>query len=98
CILGSTEGWAALLAVMYFLVIRTRRDVGVGTVAGLLSGLARPTGLLLSIPAAIGFARRHSDRGWPSRLLLTAAPVLGTSVYLGWEWSAFGDPLTPYRV
>jgi hypothetical protein len=96
--LGYTEALAGLLAVMYFLVIRTRRDVGVGTVAGLLSGLARPTGLLLSIPAAIEFARRHSDRGWPSRLLLTAAPVLGTSVYLGWEWSAFGDPLTPYRV
>jgi len=96
--LGYTEALAGLLAVTYFLVIRTRRDVGVGTVVGLLSGLARPTGLLLSVPAAIEYARRYSERGWPLRLLLTASPVIGTGLYLGWAWHAFGDPLTPYRV
>jgi hypothetical protein len=96
--LGYTEALAGLLAVGYFLVIRTNRHAGVGTLAGMLSGLARPTGLLLSVPAAVELARRRFERGWPSRLLLTAAPVLGTSLYLGWAWSSFGDPLTPYRV
>jgi hypothetical protein len=96
--LGYTEALAGLLAVTYFLVLRTRRDIGVGTFAGLLSGLARPTGLLLSVPAAIEVARRRSEAGWASRLLLAAAPILGTSVYLSWAWSRFGDPLTPYRV
>src|SRR4029450_3644500 len=41
---------------------------------------------------------RYSERGWPLRLLLTASPVIGTGLYLGWAWHAFGDPLTPYRV
>ncbi len=96
--LGYTEALAGLLAVGYFLVIRTDRHRVGGTVAGLLSGLARPTGLLLSVPAAVELARRRFERGWPARLLVTVAPVLGTCLYLGWAWSAFGDPLTPYRV
>jgi hypothetical protein len=96
--LGYTEALAGLLAVMFFLVIRTGRDGGVGTVAGLLSGLARPTGFLLSVPAAIELVRRRLERGWPRRLMLTAAPILGTCLYLGWAWHRFGDPLTPYRV
>ena len=96
--LGYTEALAGLVAVGYFLVIRTNRHAGVGTLAGVLSGLARPTGLLLSVPAAVELVQRRFERGWPSRLLVTASPVLGTSLYLAWAWSAFGDPLTPYRV
>ncbi len=92
--LGYTEAFAGLLGVTYFLVIRTRRDVGVGTIAGLLSGLARPTGMLLSIAGATELIR---NRGWKA-VLLAAAPVLGTGLYLAWAWHAFGDPLTPYRV
>jgi hypothetical protein len=92
--LGYTEALAGLLAVTYFLVIRTRRDVGVGTIAGVLSGLVRPTGLLLSVAGAVELIR---NRGWRS-ILLAAAPMLGTCLYLGWAWHSFGNPLTPYRV
>jgi hypothetical protein len=92
--LGYTEAFAGLLGVTYFLVIRTRRDVGVGTIAGLLSGLARPTGMLLSIAGAIELFR---NRNWKA-VLLAAAPVLGTGLYLAWAWHAFGQPLTPYKV
>lgn len=100
--LGYTEAIAGLLAVVYFLALRTARGGPGGFVAGVLSGLARPTGPLLAIPAVVEGVR--SAGGWRGLLrarrywLLALAPVLGTGGYLAWVWLTLGDPLTPYRV
>jgi hypothetical protein len=37
-------------------------------------------------------------QGFGRGVLLAAAPLVGTAAYLAWAWTAFGDPLTPYRV
>jgi len=89
--LGYTEALAGLLAVLYFLAVRSGATRS-GLVAGVLSGLARPTAPLLVIPGLVEAVRRR--RGW----LLALAPLVGTAAYLGWVWVVWGDPLTPYRV
>lgn len=97
-VLGYTEALAGFLAVAYFLALRTRSAVGIPV--GILSGLARPTGPLLSLAGAVELLRPglRGRLGWPARAAVVVAPVLGTAVYLAWAWRAFGDPLTPYRV
>ncbi|HWG99062.1 MAG TPA: hypothetical protein VNV66_06995 [Pilimelia sp.] len=98
-VLGYTEALAGFLAVAYFLVLRTRRRLAAGIPLGLLSGLVRPTGLLLALPAAVELWRpaRHRDRP-VGRLLVVAAAPLGTAGYLAWCWWTYRDPLLPYRV
>jgi hypothetical protein len=111
--LGYTEALAGLLAVLYFLALRSARQTRMGFVVGVLSGLVRPTGPLLAIPAIVE-AVRSPLRGGVHRFRLTAwlidllrarrywvlalAPVLGTAAYLAWVGLVHGDPLTPYRV
>jgi hypothetical protein len=63
-VLGYTEALAGLLAVGFFILLRTRNLAGAVPV-GVLSGLVRPTGLLLSLPALVELAR--PDRIWPHR-------------------------------
>ena len=92
--LGYTEALAGLLAVLYFLALR-HGSVRGGLAAGVLSGLARPTGLLLAVPGLVQTVR---SRAWRRGLLLTVAPLVGTAAYLVWAWVTFGDPLIPYRV
>jgi hypothetical protein len=111
--LGYSEAIAGLLAVLYFLVLRSAGDTRVGFAVGVLSGIVRPTGPLLAVPAAVEAVRSRLDgdarrsRG-PGRLaemfrpwrywLVAIAPLLGTAAYLAWVGFALGDPLTPYRV
>lgn len=98
--IGYADGLAGLLAVGTFLLLR-RRSFGPAVATGLLAGLCRPTGLLLSVPALIeatrglgGVPMRHR----PVRLAAVAAPVAGAAAYLGWVAHVFGDPLLPFRV
>src|SRR5690606_21099069 len=95
--LGYTEAVAGLLAVAYFLAVRTRDPIGIPM--GLLSGLARPTGPLLGLAGAVELLRPGSGGSLrrPTRVILVAAPVLGTFLYLAWAWRFFGDLLAPYR-
>src|SRR5690606_9495248 len=58
--LGYTEALAGLLAVLYFLAVRSP-GVRLGVAAGVLSGLARPTGPLLALPGTVEAVR--SARG-----------------------------------
>lgn len=101
--LGYTEALAGLLAVLYFLALRAPRGVPLGVAAGVLSGLARPTGPLLVVPGLVEAVRSArgdaAGRGarWGS-WLVALAPLVGTGGYLAWAWWAFRDPLTPYRV
>jgi hypothetical protein len=99
-VLGYTEALAGMLAVGFFLALRGGHRPLLAVPAGLLSGLLRPTGLLLAVPAAVELLQRWRAAP-PRRLVLTAAALsapLGTAAYLGWSWWRWGDPLLPYRV
>jgi hypothetical protein len=96
-VLGYTEALAGLLAVAFFIALRPGRRLSLAAPLGVLSGLVRPTGLLLSAPAVVESLRHRHDRGWLGRLLVAATPILGTVGFLSWSWYAFGDFLAPYR-
>jgi hypothetical protein len=97
-VMGYTEPLAILLAVATFLALRRRRW-GWATVGGYLSGLARPLGVLLSIPAAVEALpqlRQGSMRRRLAAFAPVAAPIAGCLTYLAWVGVRFGDPLLPY--
>jgi hypothetical protein len=66
-----------------------RRLPARAAIAGLLAGLVRPNGLLLSIPLAwLAFASRRERGHWAARLGAVIAPVIGAlcfSAYLAWR-------------
>ncbi len=96
-VLGYTEALAGLLAVTFFIALRPGRRLATTGILGVLSGLVRPTGLLLSLPAAVELLRRRrSGRLWV-RLLVVLAPISGTAGFLTFAWFGFGDFLAPYR-
>jgi hypothetical protein len=97
-VMGYTESLAILLAIVTFLTLRRRRW-GWAALGGYLSGLARPLGVLLSIPAAIEALpqlRQGSGRQRLNALAPVVAPVAGCLTYLAWVGVRFGDPLLPY--
>lgn len=94
-VLGYTEALAGFLAVLFFLMTRTSR-FGLSFPIGVLSGLVRPTGFLLSLPAAIEAVRTGPVRGW--RAAAVVAPVLGLGLYLAWCYHQYGNALLPYQV
>ena len=97
-VMAYTESLAILLAVGGFLALRKRRW-GWAAAAGFLSGLARPLGVLLSIPAAMEALpglRQEPPRQRLARLAAIFAPVAGCATYLVWVGVEFGDPLLPY--
>jgi hypothetical protein len=74
---------------------------------GLLIGLTRPNGFLLSVvlAAALGerITRLGRERGaealqWRRALLALSMPVVGTAVYSAFCWSLTGDPLMWMRL
>ena len=76
---------------------------------GLLAGLTRPNGCLLSVPLALlvlaplwqqGRLRRPSG-GWASlsaRMLAAAAPGFGMLIYSAYVYTVTGDPITWIRL
>jgi hypothetical protein len=69
-VLGYAEALAGLLAVGFFILLRTRRHLAGAVPVGVLCGLVRPTGLLLSLPALVELARpdgNQLDRHRPDR-------------------------------
>ncbi|HEX6501037.1 MAG TPA: hypothetical protein VF054_18705 [Micromonosporaceae bacterium] len=66
-VLGYTEALAGLLAVLFFWALRDGRWINVIPV-GLASGLVRPTGVLLVLPAAVTLVA-SSGPGWLGRPL-----------------------------
>jgi hypothetical protein len=95
-VLAYSEAFAGLLAVGFFIAVRRTRRYGVGAALGVLSGLVRPTGILLSVPAAIELVRTRPSRWLPSALV-AVSPIAGTAGFLVWSWYAFHDLLAPYR-
>lgn len=99
-VLAYTEPVSGALAVAFFLALRTNRP-WLAVPLGILSGLARPTGLLLAAPAALEMlrhvrpARARTLLAWSAAVL---SPLLGTALYCGWVGWRYGSPLLPYSV
>jgi hypothetical protein len=97
---GYTEAAAGALAVATFLGLRSRRW-WTAAAAGFASGLLRPTGTLLALPALIEASRglrRVTGREAIGRAVAVVAPVAGTASYLVWVGWRFGNALLPIRV
>ena len=97
---GYSEAVAGCLAVAAFLALRRRRWWWAAA-AGFLSGLSRPSGGLLAVPAlveAVRGVREAPRKEVAARLVAVAAPVAGVATYLGWVGLRFGDALLPIRI
>jgi hypothetical protein len=97
-VMGYTEALAGLLAVITFYGLRSQRW-WLAAAAGVLSGLCRPPGALLLVPAAIEVWRtRRAGGPWLPRIAAVIAPVVGAVAFLGYIGIRFGDPLQPLSV
>jgi hypothetical protein len=97
-VMGYTEALAGLLAVITFYGIRSGRW-WVAAVAGLLSGLCRPPGILLMAPIFIEVWRsRGSAQPWLPRIAALIAPALGAIAYLSYIGIRFGNFFQPLSV
>jgi hypothetical protein len=87
-----TESWLLLFLGLY-LVLMTRGRLVPAAFAGLLGGLTRPQGLLLSL---LALERGPSEK---RRLVLYGiTPILGFALYWAWVSIATGSPLALFRV
>jgi hypothetical protein len=99
-VFAYAEAIAGCLAVAAFLALRSKRWWWAAA-AGFLSGLTRPSGALLAVPALVEAAR--DLRGAPARdiagrLAAIGAPVAGVGAYLGWVGLRFGTPMLPIQI
>lgn len=99
-VFAYSEAIAGCLAVAAFLSLRSKRWWWAAA-AGFLSGLTRPSGALLAVPALVEAAR--DLRGAPARdvagrLAAVAAPVAGVAAYLGWVGLRFGHAMLPIQI
>lgn len=107
-VMGYTEPLAGVLAVGYFLAVRS---IGTGSgrtryfwsalVLGFFGGMARPVGLLLAIPGAVEGLRQARNEGWPWKAVaraaaIAAAPVAGLAAFLAYSRVQYGSWLLPY--
>lgn len=101
--LAYTEPLAGVLTVGFFLALRRRIPLA-AVPLGILSGLVRPTGLLLVVPlliemwAAYSAGRICTARAWSEWAAAALSPVVGTAMYCLWVWRNYGEPLLPYTI
>ena len=99
-VMGYAESALLLLSVTTFWYLRTNRP-GRAAAFGFLSGLCRPFGILLAVPAAIEVARRWPGSSATERaggIAAILAPGVGVGVYLAWVGYRFGDAFLPLRI
>ena len=105
-VMAYTEPLAGALAVAYFLAVRAYSGrpprLWVATVVGFLSGMARPTGLLLAIPGMIEGVRSARATGWrPAAVaraaVASAAPVAGLVAFLGYSKYRYNSWMLPFQ-
>jgi hypothetical protein len=105
-VMGYTEPLAGVLAVGYFLTVRAPmagrpRAAWTAVPLGFLSGVARPTGVLLAIPGAVEGIRAAHASGWrPSvvarAVLIAAAPGAGLASFLAYSRLRYGSWMLPF--
>ena len=109
-VMGYTEALAGLLAAAFLASILLTRPgasptaratwtwYAVGFVAGVGSGLVRPTGWLLCLAGLVEVVGNRRDRpsGMAARLAVAASPVLGLLIFLGWVKAEYHDLMLPY--
>lgn len=69
-------------------------------VAGIGSGLVRPTGFLLAVAGGVEALRqwREPIKHVLVRVLVAISPVLGTGLFLNWSHTVYGDYMLPYSI
>jgi hypothetical protein len=107
-VMGYTEALSGIFAAAYLISIRRPaapdRRVwlwhAAGFLAGLGSGLVRPTGLLLAAPGAIEAIRQRRDPlpHLAARVLTALSPLMGTGLYLLWIHKVYGSYTLPYSI
>src|SRR5207248_1552898 len=99
-VMAYSEGLFLLLSTAMMLALRRRR-FGLAAGLGFLTGLTRPTGLLMVVPAAVEAAtgaRTAGRSGLVTRAAAVLAPAAGCAAYLLWVGHVFGDRLLPVRI
>lgn len=99
-VMGYAEATYGLLVTGAFLALRSRRWT-VAAALGLLAGTARPTGVLLALPAAIEGLRGlrlAAVRELLGRAVAVLAPITGLAGYLLWSQLHEGDWRLPFTV
>jgi hypothetical protein len=99
-VFAYSEAISGCLAVATFLALRSKRWWSAAA-GGFLSGLTRPSGALLAVPALVEAVRgaRHLSAGDAvARLAAVAAPVAGVGAYLAWVGVRFGTPTLPLQI
>lgn len=101
--IAYTEALSGVLTVGFFLALRRRVPLAAAAL-GILSGLVRPNGLLLVVPAlvemwlAYSAGRIGSRRAWSEWTAAALSPVVGTGLYCLWVWRSYGEALLPYTI
>jgi len=109
-VMGYTEALAGMLAAAFLASILLTRPgalptaratwtwYAVGFVAGVGSGLVRPTGWLLCLAGLIEVVwnRRDVVSGTAARLAVAVSPVVGLLIFLGWVHAVYHDWMLPY--
>jgi hypothetical protein len=103
-VMGYSEGLAISLALVFVLALFSAPAAST-IIVGVVAGLARPTGLLLAVPAFVIWIteERASGMRLPVRLrayriATVLAPVTGTALYLLWCQVAWGRWSLPFDV
>jgi hypothetical protein len=103
-VMGYSEGLALSLALVFLVALFGTPGTG-AVVAGVLAGLARPTGILLAVPALVVWIIQERATSTPldvrtraTRLAMVAAPVAGGGLYLLWCEVAHGRWSLPFDV
>ena len=99
-VFAYSEAVAGCLAVATFLALRSRRWWWAAA-GGFLSGLTRPSGAILAVPALVETLRgvgRVSLGEAVARLTAVVAPIAGVGAYLAWIGARFGHPMLPLDI
>jgi hypothetical protein len=99
-VMGYAEAVMLVLVILAFVALRSGRW-WLAALAGYLSGLSRPLGVLVAAPALVEAARnwRGASRGeLAGRVAAVLAPIAGMATYFAYVGANFGDFWLPLRV
>jgi hypothetical protein len=97
-VMAYTDSVAIALAIATMYLLRRERWWG-ATACAFLAGLFRPTAFLLAVPALVEGIRGIRSASWRGRIARVAAVIaapVGTSLYVIWVGSRFGDFALPF--